>query len=234
MTRVKLCGFTAGEDVAAGIEAGADAIGVVVDVPVDTPRAVPSERAAELLAAVPPFVTGTIVTMPDSVADAVALVEAVEPDAIQVHAGLDPDEVGTLRERVPVPVVAGVDADEPDALAAYAPVADALLVDSVDAAGAGGTGEAHDWAATREATADLETPVVLAGGLTPDTVADAVATAEPYAVDVASGIERRGERGRAGGSVDGDERAEPRRDGRPRKDHDAMARFVREATGVAT
>jgi phosphoribosylanthranilate isomerase len=70
-------------------------------------------------------------------------------------------------------------------------VADALVVDSLDEAGAGGTGETHDWAATRELVTSLASPIVLAGGLTPDNVAAAVEAVDPYAVDVAGGVEDR-------------------------------------------
>jgi phosphoribosylanthranilate isomerase len=92
---------------------------------------------------------------------------------------------------------------------AYAEVANAVLVDSTDEDGAGGTGETHDWERTRDIRAGIETPLILAGGLTPENVAEAVETVDPFGVDTASGVER------AGGE----------------KDHDAVAAFVDRATG---
>jgi len=65
-------------------------------------------------------------------------------------------------------------------------------VDSLDDDGAGGTGETHDWTRTAEVVADLDAPVFLAGGLTPENVRGAVRLVRPYAVDVASGVEREG------------------------------------------
>jgi phosphoribosylanthranilate isomerase len=192
MTRVKVCGLTRAEDVAAVVEAGADAVGAVVDVPVDSPREVTAERARALFADVPPFVTTVLVTMPRSVERATELVEATEPDVLQIHGGLDPDAVALLSEWVPSDVVVAVDADDETAAHEYAPVADAILVDSTDEAGAGGTGRTHDWDATRRLRASLDVPVVLAGGLTPETVATAIETVDPFAVDVASGVEERG------------------------------------------
>ncbi len=192
MTRVKVCGLTREEDLERAVDAGADAVGVVCDVPVETPREVDPVRAAGLLEAVPPFVTGVLVTMPDAVDLAVDLVETVDPDAIQVHGGLDPADLETLREAVDVAVLYAVGADDVETARTYDDVVDGLVVDSVDADGGGGTGETHDWERTRAATADLASPIVLAGGLTPANVADAVRTVEPFAVDVSSGVEARG------------------------------------------
>jgi phosphoribosylanthranilate isomerase len=208
MTRVKLCGITSEADRDAAVEAGADAIGVIVDVDVETPREISAERAADLVSGVPPFVTTVLVTMPRSVEDAVSLLDVVGADAVQVHSTLAPDYVGGLRSRVEETVIAAVG---PDAdLRAYADAADALLVDSVDGEGGGGTGETQDWERTADLVGDIDAPVILAGGLTPENVAEAVETVEPFAVDTASGVER-------DGGV---------------KDHDAMGAFVARATGV--
>ncbi|MGB9987401.1 phosphoribosylanthranilate isomerase [Salarchaeum japonicum] len=208
MTRVKVCGITNEADAAAAVDAGADALGFIVDVPVDTPRELDAERAADLVAAVPPFVTTVLVTMPDSPADAALLADRVSPDALQVHGDLSADALGALADDVDAKLVKTVDADHPEAAARYDDAADALLVDSTDASGAGGTGRTHDWTVTRDLAARLDSPVVLAGGLTPENVADAVETVQPFAVDVASGVE-------AAGGV---------------KDHDAVAAFVAAAT----
>ncbi len=126
---------------------------------------------------------------------------------MQVHDGLSPAELGALDSRITQNIVAVVEAEAP-AIEDYADHADALLVDSVDADGGGGTGETHDWERTRNLVDSLDVPVVLAGGLTPENVAEAVETVKPFAVDVASGVES------AGG----------------KKDHDAVERFVRNAT----
>ncbi|WP_255192189.1 phosphoribosylanthranilate isomerase [Natronobeatus ordinarius] len=192
MTRVKVCGVTREADLRAVADAGADAVGVICDVPVETPREVSLERAVDLVAAAPPFLTTVLVTMPSSPDAAIELVETVGPDAIQVHGGLEPDGVASLRAAVGADVLVAVDADDVSRADSFDAVADGLVVDSVDEDGGGGTGETHDWERTREAAADLESPVILAGGLTPGNVADAVWTVEPFAVDVASGVEARG------------------------------------------
>jgi len=207
MARVKICGVTRGADLRAAVDAGTDAVGVISEVPVDSPRKVDPAAAAELLAAVPPFVTATLVTMPDSAERAVELARTTAPDAIQLHGEWTPDELRFVRAETECKLLITIDADEPARAEAFDGVADALVVDSTDESGAGGTGETHDWAATGELADRLTTPVVLAGGLTADTVAEAVRVADPFAVDVASGVE----------AVKG------------RKDHNAVARFVANA-----
>jgi len=206
MTRVKICGVTNSEDRDAVVAAGADALGVIHGVPVETPREVGEETASELVAGVPPLVTSVLVTMPTTVQEATKRVDDIEPNVVQIHDGLSPAELGALGRRVSQQIIAVVDA-EADDVADYADHADALLVDSVDAEGGGGTGETHDWTRTRDIVASLDVPVVLAGGLTPENVAGAVRTVEPFGVDTASGVEQ------AGG----------------RKDHDAVERFVTNA-----
>ncbi|PAU82640.1 N-(5'-phosphoribosyl)anthranilate isomerase [Halorubrum salipaludis] len=207
MARVKICGLTDGADLRAAVDAGADAVGVISEVPVDSPREVDPATAAELLADVPPFVTATLVTMPESAERAVELLRMVTPDAVQLHGEWTPDEIRYIRAETERKVLLAVDADDPGRAEEFDRVADALVIDSTDESGAGGTGETHDWGRAGDLADRLTSPVVLAGGLTADTVAEAVRVADPFAVDVASGVEL----------SDG------------RKDHNAVARFVANA-----
>ena len=121
--------------------------------------------------------------------------------------GCSPDDVAALADHTNIRVLAGVDAADDD-LDRYVEVADALVLDSTDDQGAGGTGETHDWDRARAVVADLDAPVLLAGGLTPENVAEAVRTVKPFGVDVSSSTER------AGGV----------------KDHAAVGRFVERAS----
>ena len=218
MTRVKICGVTCLEDLRVAVDAGADAIGLLVDVPVDSPREISPGRAAELVAEVPPFVTTVLVTMPETPERAVELVRTVESDAIQIHGDMGVGDLAYLTATVDASVVKVLDAAALERTSRYADVADALLVDSVDEDGGGGTGRTHDWKRTRAIADDLHSPIVLAGGLTPENVAEAVRTVEPFAVDVASGVERD-----AGTAKEGDENPAGR------KDADAVAAFVENA-----
>jgi phosphoribosylanthranilate isomerase len=188
MTRAKICGVTTREDLEVVVESGADAIGLTVDVPVETPREIDAERAANIVSATPPFVTTVLVTMPDPLESVTGLAERVGPDIVQVHGDSAPEEIASISADLDAGVVVAV---SPDDAPRYDTVADALLVDSLDEAGAGGTGSTHDWERTRDLVSDLSSPVVLAGGLTPENVAEAVETVDPFAVDVASGVEKR-------------------------------------------
>ena len=207
MARVKICGFTDSADLRAAIEAGADAVGIISAVSVDTPREVDRGTAAELVAEVPPFVTATLVTMPEDADHAVDLIRAIRPDAIQLHGEFDADDIGYIRAETGIKVIPAIDHTDTERAHELDTAADAVLVDSTSEEGAGGTGETHDWEATGDLAETLTSPVILAGGLTPDNVAEAVRTAAPFAVDVASGVER-----------------DP-----GRKDHTALATFVQNA-----
>ena len=210
MTRAKVCGLTTGDDLRAAVDAGADAIGVVADVPVDTPREVDVAAATDLLAAAPPLVSSVLVTMPETAERAVELAEAVAPDVLQLHGDLPVGDVAYVAANTDVDVLKAVDAEDPGA-ARFDDVVDALLVDSVGEDGGGGTGRTHDWAATREFADGVDSPVVLAGGLTPKNVAAAVDAVDPFAVDVASGVE----------AAPGE------------KDHAAVREFVGNAAGAS-
>ena len=208
MVRSKICGVTNEADLQAVADAGADAVGIVTEVTVDTPREVAPDRAADLVAAAPPFLSTVLVSMPDTATRAVELAGAVAPDAIQLHGEFDDEDVRYVRRETRADVITAVDADDADRVRGYDGVADAILLDSTTEDGAGGTGETHDWHAARALVDDLATPVVLAGGLSPENVADAARAVEPYAVDVSSGVER------SGGE----------------KDHAAITAFVRNAS----
>jgi phosphoribosylanthranilate isomerase len=214
--RVKICGITRAEDRDVAIRAGANAIGFITDVPIETPRELEPDRAKDLVADVPPFVSSVLVTMPESVQQAVSLQRTVAADTLQIHGDLPPEKLGGLGERVDARIIAAVDADDPE-IEAHAAHADAVLVDTTDERGAGGTGEPHDWTRTREHVERLAVPVVLAGGLTPTNVAEAIEVVRPYAVDTASGVER---------AVDS---TDDRQSGV--KDHDAMRAFLAAARG---
>lgn len=210
MTRVKICGITTKKDLTAAVAAGADAVGFTVDVPVDTPREITADRATELRQSTPPFVTTVLVTMPDRSDETVALIREVGVDTVQVHGDVGVSDLTALAEGAPAGtrIVRAVEATDREAARRYEAVADALLVDTPGEKGRGGTGRTSDWEAARSLRDAVETPIILAGGLTPANVAEAVDSVKPFAVDVASGVER------AGG----------------RKDHDAIEAFVANAT----
>jgi len=182
-TAVKICGITRVEDALAAAHAGAQAIGFVFYPP--SPRAVTPERAAEIIRALPPFVTtvGLFVNAAPAAINAALAVARV--DLMQFHGDERPE--GCRLYGVPymkaVRVRPGVD------LLQYAQEfgdAKALLLDAYVEGTHGGTGATFDWGLIPRT---LPLPVVLSGGLAPENVADAIRRVRPWAVDVSSGVE---------------------------------------------
>ncbi|MBI5041254.1 MAG: phosphoribosylanthranilate isomerase [Gammaproteobacteria bacterium] len=182
-TRVKICGITRPEDGLEAARLGADAIGLAFYAP--RPRAVSVGRAAEIAACLPPFVTRVGLFVDALPAEIEAVLAAVPLDLLQFHG----DETEAECVRFGYPYLKAVsmrpDRDVVAALRAY-PSANGFLLDAYHPAVPGGSGESFDW---RRVPTDRPRPIVLAGGLTPDNVADAVRAVRPYAVDVSSGVE---------------------------------------------
>lgn len=181
--RSKICGITRVEDALAAVEAGADAIGLVFYA--RSPRAVDVSQARLILDALPPFVTtvGLFVDMPR--ARLLELLEQVPLDLLQFHG----DESAPSCESFARPYIKALRVRPgEDVAAAVAPYAGArgILLDTFVEGIPGGTGAAFDWSLV---PADLEKPVILAGGLTADNVAAAIRQVRPYAVDVSGGVE---------------------------------------------
>jgi len=180
MTRAKVCGITSREELGIAVEAGVDAVGFVTEVPVETHRKLTREGTRELVEAAPPFVTTVAVVMPEDEENAAALARETGADAAQVHNG-----VGVEGAAEHAKVVERVEFDDEPSEAT-----DAVILDSTDAQGAGGTGEKTDWTAAARFVDESDLPVVLAGGLEPSNVREAIEQVQPFAVDVSSGVER--------------------------------------------
>jgi phosphoribosylanthranilate isomerase len=187
--RVKICGLTREQDVAAAVAAGADAVGFIVGFEY-SPRNITIARAGELIRKVPPFVDSVLVTTSDLVSRLPSEVKLARPDVIQLYG--DSSDPGEVRERFGVRLIRPYQLVTPDLEKARreAKGFDALLTDTYKKGRQGGTGETSDWAlcqSIRSAIAPL--PMVLSGGLNPENVAEAVRTVGPYAVDASSGVE---------------------------------------------
>ncbi len=189
--RVKICGITEAEGLAAAVAAGAAYVGFVLFPP--SPRSLAPEAAAALAARVPPGVTrvGLVVDPDDALLESVARIPV---DMIQLHGRESPARVAEVRARTGLPVMKALGIAGPEdlrAIGAYHEVADRLLVDAKPPAGAtrpGGNATAFDWrllAGRRWAG-----PWMLAGGLRPETVAEAVRITGATELDVSSGVER--------------------------------------------
>jgi phosphoribosylanthranilate isomerase len=181
--RVKICGITRVEDALAAAAAGADAIGLVFYA--NSPRAVTVEQAQAIIAALPPFVT-TVGLFVDIQRDELQRILASVPlDLLQFHG----DESVEQCEGFGRPYIKALRVKAGDDIAAEVnryPGASGILLDTYVEGVPGGTGKAFDWSLVPQ---ELSKPVILAGGLRPDNVGDAVRQLRPYAVDVSGGVE---------------------------------------------
>ncbi|RHW21112.1 phosphoribosylanthranilate isomerase [Pseudomonas jilinensis] len=182
-TRVKICGITRVEDASAAAAAGADAIGLVFYVP--SPRAVEPARAAEIVRALPPFVT-TVGLFVDAPAEQVrAVLEQVPLDVLQFH-GDEPEPYCLQFGRPYLKAIRVRAGDDLNALASQWPSASGILLDSFKPGVPGGTGLTFDWSMI---PSERSWSLVLAGGLDASNVAEAVSRVKPWAVDVSGGVE---------------------------------------------
>jgi phosphoribosylanthranilate isomerase len=183
MTRIKMCGFTRARDARLAAEAGADAIGLVFWP--GSSRVVSPGQAAAIVDALPPLVVPVGVFVDQSVQEIRAICREVPLGAIQLH-GDEPAAIWTMFDRPVIKSVAVGPLFEVSALGQW-PAVVVPLLDVADPVQHGGTGCVVDW--TVAATVARERPVVLAGGLDPANVIEAVRRVRPAAVDVSSGIE---------------------------------------------
>lgn len=183
MTRVKICGITREADAQEAADAGADAIGLVFHPA--SPRCVSMVMAASIVRMLGPFVT-TVGLFVDAAPDQVREVLArTGIHLLQLHG----NETPAYCAQFGVPFIKALRMApglDPVAAAAHYPAAAGLLFDTWDPVVAGGTGVGFDWS---RLPALRERPLILAGGLSPANVAEAVRQVRPYAVDVSSGVE---------------------------------------------
>ena len=178
---LKVCGVTRLADALHAVEHGATAVGFVFWPP--SPRHVALAQAAAIIAELRPRVTTVGVFVNESVAGIEAVAQATGIDMVQLH-GDEPPAYATLLR---LPVLRAVSVDDTEGTCGTWPETTTFLVDSLDRVRRGGTGVAVDWA--RAAPAARRWRVVLAGGLTPASVAEAIVTVRPFGVDVSSGVE---------------------------------------------
>jgi len=180
-TVVKVCGITRLEDARAALEAGADWLGFVMWE--GSPRQVGSEVAAEIIAALP-GVTAVLVMVAARPDEALATARRIGARRVQLHRV----EPTTWPADFPLPVTFAVQVSEDGRLTSGLPPRDdLLLLDTADQTRPGGTGRSFPWESA--ATLAAERPVMLAGGLGPDSVAAALERVRPYGVDAASRLE---------------------------------------------
>jgi phosphoribosylanthranilate isomerase len=185
MVRVKICGITKPEDVKLCADLGADAIGL--NFYEASPRCITPYAASELIRRLPPFIAPVGIFVNWEQAPIVALCKALRLTAAQLHGDETQQVVDSVARRLIVIKALRLGQGAPD-FSRYRS-ASAFLLDSAQSGQYGGTGTTGNWHLAR--TAAQSQRVILAGGLTPENVAEAIRIVRPYAVDVASGVESR-------------------------------------------
>jgi phosphoribosylanthranilate isomerase len=183
-TRVKICGITRVEDALIAVQSGADAIGLVFYK--ESPRFVTIETARAIAAALPPFVSVVGLFVNASRANIDEVLAQTHLDILQFHG----DETAADCMQFNLPYFKAIRVKGDTNLVQYASEfsgAKALLLDAHSDAAYGGTGLTFDWSLIPK---NLPKPIILAGGLTPQNVGEAIGQVLPYAVDVSGGVEQ--------------------------------------------
>ncbi|WP_180078787.1 phosphoribosylanthranilate isomerase [Acinetobacter sp. YH12251] len=187
-TRAKICGITRTQDIQSVVQAGADAIGFVFFAP--SPRSVTAAQAAELIQHVPPYVQTVGLFVNASAADIQDILKISPVDILQFHGDESPEQCQTIAQSVgrrwykaiqmkpELDVIAEIQAFQQAG-------ASAVLLDAWHPELKGGTGHRFDWAQFPK----LDIPLILAGGLKPENIEEAIQITGAYAVDVSGGVE---------------------------------------------
>ncbi len=183
MTKVKICGFTNAENAQQAALTGIDAIGL--NFYAKSPRHVNIDSAREIVAALPPFVNkvGLFVNANPSLIDEVLCEVAL--DTLQFHGDESPSDCAQYEMPFIKAIRVSPEVDLIKTANEYYQ-AGALLLDTYQSDFYGGSGKSFDWSLAK---IELDLPIILAGGLTPDNVSAAIDIVQPYAVDVSSGVE---------------------------------------------
>ena len=187
-TRAKICGITRVEDVHAVVNSGADAIGFVFYPP--SPRSVSAEQASVLVQAIAPYVQVVGLFVNSSAREIQAILNTVALDILQFHGDESPEQCQSIAQQVgrrwykAIQVKPGLDVVAE--IQKYQQAgASAVLLDAWHPELKGGTGHSFDWSSFPQ----LDIPLILAGGLNPDNIEEAIHTTAAFAVDVSGGVE---------------------------------------------
>ncbi len=187
MVRVKICGITNSADAKASAGLGAHAIGL--NFHPESPRAISPFAARAIINDLPPFVSTVGVFVNWAAEPVTVLSQALRLGFAQLHGDETPQTVAEVAKKIPA--IKALRVAKGGAAPSFSKYrgATAFLLDGVRGGEFGGSGQTTDWELARQAA--LSQRIILAGGLTPENVADAITTVRPYGIDVASGVESR-------------------------------------------
>lgn len=184
MVRVKICGITNAEDAQDAVALGADALGFIF---ADSPRRITETAARVIIKSLPPFISSVGLFVNESIERVKDVCEFCGIYTVQLHGEESPEYLYGLAGYKIIKAFRVRDRNVLDILKDYS--VDAFLLDSYTQGKMGGTGTSFPWEIAKEAKRFGQ--IIIAGGLTPENIADAIIVAHPYAVDVSSGVETR-------------------------------------------
>ncbi|WP_455280950.1 phosphoribosylanthranilate isomerase [[Eubacterium] cellulosolvens] len=194
MVHVKICGITRHEDLKVAVDAGADLIGFIIGV-TSSQRNLSLAKAKELILKIHNDVRSVAVTVFKTKEEIIKICDELETDYLQIHGNFQsilksfPETLS--KERI-IGVVSGRNPDASELAVKVSDILHTILLDSTTNEGLGGTGMTHDWNLSRTIRDTIyPNRLILAGGLTPENVEDAIEKVRPYGVDVSTGVEKK-------------------------------------------
>jgi len=192
--RVKICGIKRIEDAILAVECGADAIGLLVGQKHNSDDFIDICLAQKIVKECPPYISPVLVTHLDDAEEISNLAFQIGVSSIQLHSECTVDSILSLRKTLPhIKIIKNFHVKGLEVIHAMKPfeaVVDAFILDTLDLANdkVGGTGLVHDWNISKSIVKEVSRPVILAGGLTPENVGEAIRLVKPYGVDASSGL----------------------------------------------
>jgi phosphoribosylanthranilate isomerase len=198
-TRIKICCINSISEANSAIELGADAIGLVARMP-SGPGPIPDELIKQIAQSVPPMIGTFLLTSETSADEIIKHHYRTQTNTIQIVDLLSKGTYSQIRETLPsvkiVQVIHVIGNKSVDLAVRLSESVDALLLDSgnpnLKVKELGGTGRVHNWTLSRQIVDNSKCPIILAGGLKPENVRQAIEEVQPYAIDVCSGVRTNG------------------------------------------
>lgn len=191
MVKVKICGITNIKDALLAAELGADFLGFIVEIS-ESEDSLSKDEAKNLIRQLPLEVIPVMVTYLNNAEEIVKVASYVIAGAVQLHSNISLPEIGKIRKALPkikiIKAIHVIDEKVVSEAVKFSDYVDYILLDSKAKGKIGGTGKTHDWSISRKIILKCKKPVLLAGGLNPENVLDAVRKIKPFGVDVNSGV----------------------------------------------
>jgi len=190
---IKVCGIQNEFEALGAVEAGANTIGMLLGVPEFVADKITTKKALEIVNSVPQGIRTVMVTHLLDINKIVEIAEYTGVSAIQVHNDLSIEGMKRLRDILPnlelIKAIHVIDSSAVQQAKEYEPFSDMILLDTKSGSRFGGTGKTHDWNISQKIVSEVNIPLILAGGLNPGNIVEAVKKVMPFGIDANSGLE---------------------------------------------